>query len=396
MRQRYDVAVVGAGPAGAVLATLVAQAGMRVVVIDAATFPRQKVCGEYLGAGAWPTLEESGGADTVRIVATPVRRVSLVLPRAGDLSAAISAPGPSGPVSVSRYRLDHLLVERAAAAGAEVVLGHRAREVIVERGRVCGVTASSVCADKQSLTIQAGALIAADGRLSHVVQQTGRLKRRGPRLVGFKQHFAADAAGSPAAETLEMHSLPAGYVGVCRVEQDRINVCGVLPRRQMQAARGNFPQALAAWAALQPRLARLIDGDPEQGWKTVADVSTQRARPRLPGVLYIGDACGTIEPLTGHGMTMAIQSAALASRILLSGDGAMLPASVQAAYDAAWDTQFAPTIRRASALGWLLRRPRLIETLTLINWLKAELAGQIFGGLYRRLADGGPALLASK
>jgi flavin-dependent dehydrogenase len=116
----------------------------------------------------------------------------------------------------------------------------------------------------------------------------------------------------------------------------------------------------------------------------MADVATQRARPKLPGVLYLGDACGTIEPLAGQGMAMALVSATLAERLLIETGGEPLSRATQVAYDAAWDAQFAANVRRAFVLGWLLRRPRLVRGMTSVVW--SDLARRIFGSMCHGVA----------
>jgi len=393
MPDRYDVIIVGAGPAGSALATLLARAGQRVALLDAASFPRQKVCGEYLGAGAWPVLEMLGVAPAIQSIAVPVCDVSLVLPTGARLSATVEPPPGAGPargaccttpVALSRYRLDHLLVEAAAHAGAEVMLETRVGDVLIDRDRVCGVAARSSSASSAPLQLQARVLVAADGRNSRIVAQTGQRSRRGPAIVGFKRYAPPeDAAGLPAG-MLEMHSLSGGYVGVCRVEDGQTNLCGVLPRRLVSAARGAFTAAIGNWIGEQPALAHYMDSaNDESRWWTVADVSTQSARPCVAGVLYVGDACGTIEPLTGQGMTMALTAALLASQSLTSAASESLDSEAQVAYDGAWHAQFNPVIRRARAMGWLLRHPRVIQRLTQVDRLRAGLAERIFGQIFR-------------
>src|SRR5580658_8947960 len=286
MPDRYDVIIVGAGPAGSALATLLAHDGRRVALVDAAAFPRQKVCGEYLGAGAWPALRLLGVAPAVHEIAVPVRSVSLVLPTGAKLSAPVesrqathstgrasgtqstseasgnhSTGGANGtaPVALSRYRLDHLLLEAAARAGAEVMLETRVGEVLLEHDRACGVAARSSSASTAPVRLKASAVVAADGRNSRIVAQTGQRYRRGPAVVGFKRYVPADDAGGLAAGMLEMHSLPGGYVGVCRVEDGQTNLCGVLPRRLVSAARGSFTGAIGQWAGQQPSLTRYMN-----------------------------------------------------------------------------------------------------------------------------------------
>ena len=384
MPDRYDVIIVGAGPAGSALATLLAREGRRVALLDAASFPRQKVCGEYLGAGAWPVLEMLGVAPAVHEIAAPVRNVSLVLPTGARLGASVEPRQGAAPVALSRYRLDQLLLEAAGRAGAEVMLETRVGDVSIDHDRACGVAARSSSASSSPLQLKTHALVAADGRNSRIVAQTGQRWRRGPAVVGFKRYAAPDDSAELPPGMLEMHSLPGGYVGVCRVEDGQTNLCGVLPRHLVSAARSSFTAAIGQWTSQLPFLARCVNSaNIDSRWFTVADVSTQTARPCVAGVLYIGDACGTIEPLTGQGMTMAMTSAVLAAQTLSTESSAALDPDAQVAYDVAWHAQFNPAIRRARAMGWLLRHPRVIQRLMQVDRLRTGLAERIFGQVFR-------------
>ncbi len=210
----WDAIVVGAGPAGSTLATLLAQEGWRVILMDAATFPRQKVCGEHLAAGAWPLLTALGVAEKVRAQAVPIVEVNLVASRKHRLTIAATAKDAIAPVTFSRYRFDELLVKHAADAGVEVRLGFRVRSTLIERGEVQGLMASCVSKQESTERFDAPVIIAADGRQSVVVRQTGNVVRHGPRLVGFKRHFPRDSGNiEPCdANSLAMYSLPGGYV----------------------------------------------------------------------------------------------------------------------------------------------------------------------------------------
>ena len=92
MRADYDAIIVGGGPAGATTATLLAQAGWRVAVIEKAQFPRRKVCGEFISATTWPLLRQLGIAGPLLEIAGPVvRRVGLYA-GAAMVSAELSTP----------------------------------------------------------------------------------------------------------------------------------------------------------------------------------------------------------------------------------------------------------------------------------------------------------------
>ena len=116
----YDVAIIGAGPAGSTCAALCAQAGWRTLLIEKTRFPRDKVCGDCLNPECWPILDRLGAADSVR--AEPhsrLTRVTFVSPRGRTLHLPLAA-SDRGEIAIPRRLFDAVLLSRAKALGADV------------------------------------------------------------------------------------------------------------------------------------------------------------------------------------------------------------------------------------------------------------------------------------
>ena len=116
----YDVAIVGSGPAGASCAAFSAMAGLRILLIDRAKFPREKVCGDCLNPNCWPVLERLRGAGEVR--AAPHGKLLSVDFITVD-GSIVSAPLPGGAnaeIAIRRSLLDQILLRRAQSLGVEV------------------------------------------------------------------------------------------------------------------------------------------------------------------------------------------------------------------------------------------------------------------------------------
>jgi 2-polyprenyl-6-methoxyphenol hydroxylase-like FAD-dependent oxidoreductase len=386
MNRKWDAVVVGAGPAGATLAARLGRRGWRVVLVDTARFPRQKVCGEYLSAAVWDLLSELDVEAAVRRHAVPLDTLRLVLPGGQTIDAPFDGPESRRPASLSRFQFDDLLLQHAGACGVEICEGYRVRNIKIDAGRAVGLHAVSTGHKRALLELDADLIVAADGRRSIVVRQTGVAVTRRRGLVGFKQHFRRESFHGPAAPAsagmLEMHSLPGGYVGIGPIENDAWNVCGVMPRRLVRQARGSIDAAWKQWTGDHGPLADFLRQAKRLGpWLTIPEVATLTAVPGISGVLYVGDACGTIEPLAGQGMTMALVGAALAEDYLSTGRE-----DACQAYFAAWQRQFGNHVRRANWLAGLLRRPRLLAALLPLDWLAHRLASTILTRGYRAIS----------
>lgn len=302
-----DVAIIGAGPAGSTLATLLAKSGLSCAIVDRDTLPRDKVCGEFLSYDALPILEWMGAASTIDSAgARKIRRCRIF-----GSSRTYEFQFPEEARGISRMQLDSLLLKNAADHGAMRMDGWTALRV--ERAE-----------DRQALVVEARSgeireirskLIAgAWGRWGRFDKQLGRrfVSDTSHRHFGFKRHYRGIMADS---DSVDLYSFRGGYLGVSAIEQGQTNICGLVHQKRMAGMRGgwkNFVPDIAEESA--PLRALFASHEAEQDEFLTSEPVVFRARePVEGGILMIGDAAGIIDPLTGNGMAMAIQSALLAA-----------------------------------------------------------------------------------
>ena len=288
MADRYDVIVVGGGPAGAACATVCASAGLKTLVLEKALFPRDKVCGDCLNPRCWPVFDRLGITD--RILALPhakLRTVEFIGIGAPRIEFGLVA-GPRGEVAVKRAALDQALLDRAAECGANI-------------RQNCGVIRLEpgwkVESDQGSFT--ARNLVAADGRNSTVARLLRLMPGMKKDRVALQTHLPLQ---SEFAERISLRLLREGYCGVADVGDAQMNLCLV--------SRPANLNALKLWASEHFPLSRA------QPWRTIAPLARRPIVPSHGKLWLIGDAARVVEPFTGEGIYYAIATGELAARHL--------------------------------------------------------------------------------
>lgn len=362
---RFDVAIAGAGPAGGSLALRLARRGMKVALLDAHGFPRDKLCGEYLSPEGAAALERLRLPGDIAGHSHVIRQAQLSTLRGGMVEADLEGDGWPPGLGVSRAQLDERIVREACRAGVAVferahVAGPLLREgcVVGLRGRWTGGA---------PFEVQARATVAANGRHSALVRQTGATRHRDrgrAPFVGLKRHLWMPDGNEPSA-TVGLHLIEGGYAGLCPVGEGLINLCALLPAAAICRHGDDLDRAARERFERNPLLARFCDKSrPAGDWKAVAGVRVEVGRPRLPGILYAGDCQGTVDPLAGQGMTMALLDAERLADWLaqaLAG-GSPIDAALQRARQLAWHRRFDRRIHLCRAFHQLLVHPRLIDT----------------------------------
>jgi flavin-dependent dehydrogenase len=389
----FDVAIAGAGLAGGSLALRLARSGARVALLDASRFPRPKLCGEYLSPEGVEALGRLGLGDRIAEAGgEPIGRVRLSTPRGRVLEAEVSGPGGAMGLGLSRSVLDDRIVSEAQSAGVAVFEGCRVGGAVVEGGRVVGLRARA-SGEAEGFAIRARVVVAADGRHSALVRQTGQTRPRSrlptrPALLGLKRHLRVrDATAAEPAGTVGLHLVPGGYGGTCRIEGDLTNFCALIPESAVNRNRGDLDRATAEVFGSNPTLAGLLGAsEPVGPWKTVAGVRVEISTPTLPGILYAGDCQGTVDPLGGQGMTMALLGAEMLAPIVLEAlakaNGGVSPA-LQRAVLSAWRRRFDRRVRLCRLFHHMLVRPRFID----VACAFPRLAPRVLAGCVRRTRD---------
>jgi flavin-dependent dehydrogenase len=288
-----DVAIIGAGPAGSTLAALLARRGCSVALIDRDTFPRDKLCGEFLSYDALPILEHLG-IDLTRMPA--IDRCRVVSRRQ---TYQFDFPHPAR--GVSRLLLDDLLFRTAIAAGAQ----GRPSTTITSIGEVA-----------------ARVVVGAWGRWGRFDTQLKRafVRDQSHRNFGFKRHYREPRAASRESRVIELYSFDRGYLGVSAIENGQTNICGLVHSSRLAGHKGRWEAFVEEIRREEPHLDAMYQRfEPAQDAFLSSEPVIFRARSAVEeGIFMIGDASGVIDPLTGNGMAMAIQSAVLAAPFVMA------------------------------------------------------------------------------
>jgi len=358
----FDVIVVGAGPAGSATAILLAERGLRILVLDRARFPRPKICGEYLSPETLRILDRLGALKAVDGAgATPLSGMRITAPDGTTVTGAYRRIGAWRPyrdhaLALRREILDAILVDRARTLGIDVRERTRVTDVLVEDGQVVGVEAMD--ADTRVHTFRAPLVVGADGRGSVVAR---RLDLQRPHHWQRMALVTYVSGVRKCGEVGEIFVDPPDYAILNPVAPDRVNMSLVVPRADAAAWSHRLDDFFAARVGQMPHVARRVAGAERVApVQAMGPLAYEVVPPAVGGVLLVGDAAGFYDPLTGEGVFSALRAAELVSEVaadaLAAGD-----CSVErlAAYQRARGRVFTAKARFTRALQFVVARRRL-------------------------------------
>jgi flavin-dependent dehydrogenase len=357
MRHAWDIIIIGGGPAGSTAAALLAQqsraAGhpLSIALFEGKSFPREKVCGEFMGTRLRPVLRRLNLLEEFdRRAGPPITRV---VAHSGQTSIVGELPSDADgawPRAVSRADLDAMLLQRAADSGATVFQSCHVSEITgnADEGFVVSTPHGK---------IHARTVILAHGlaqRPSLAPDETTSPLRR--EYISYKAHFANSFLPENAIAIGGAHGI---YAGLVKSNGDRSSLAFVIRRSRAKRFGPSGDAQLAALLRENAGFSGMLRSAPQiTPWMTSGPLEPGIRTQYHDGRFFVGNAAGEVHALVGEGITLAMRSAALLADTLIQ-TGLTNLHRAGALYTHAWRKQFIPRYAAAQLFANLMMRPAL-------------------------------------
>jgi geranylgeranyl reductase family protein len=307
----FDVAIVGAGPAGSSTAIFLARRGYSVALIDKARFPREKLCGDFLNPANWPMLYE---LDLTRAIFSydheKVTKFRITSYSGAEAEVPLSSRNGEAlfGAGLCRSLLDHTLLQKAVSE--HVVVRQEARVTGLRRDTEGWFLEFD---DANGVgRLHSKIVIGADGRNSWVAHRLGMADGGSMQARSVAFQLRLKWPGGLAGK-VEIHLFPGGYVGLVGVGGDSVNLCLAVDKDRLRHHR-SFERLMESCVALNPHCKEILRRSQCIGaMRSTYPVYFSPRRSYGERVLLVGDAARVTEPVTGEGIYFALKSGALAA-----------------------------------------------------------------------------------
>jgi menaquinone-9 beta-reductase len=311
----YDLIVVGAGPAGCSAAINLARENFKVLIVEQKFFPRDKLCGEFISTECLTYFQQLGVDEPIYTNGATISKTVLYSRSGRSVSIPTKWFGCGDAIGLSRAQMDYLLLRQAKRLGVDSIEGIKVTKPIIESNRVVGV---ELKIEGKSQKIYATIVVDATGRnriLARNFDDQGRDKKR-VELVAFKAHVNR-AYG--AYDSCELYFYKGGYGGLNYVENGVSNLCFIASSEEVRRCKSIAERVMQEVVMTNSRAAKTLSNTQIcSEWSSVAlDSFGLRDPSPTDGLIVVGDAASTIDPFTGSGILMALESGDLSARLII-------------------------------------------------------------------------------
>ncbi|HJT67478.1 MAG TPA: NAD(P)/FAD-dependent oxidoreductase [Pyrinomonadaceae bacterium] len=358
MRNDYNVIIAGAGPAGSSAAIHLATHGLKVLLVEQKKFPRAKLCGEFISPECQGHFQKLGVAREI-VCSDPASISETVFysSRGHHVSVPSSWFGERMALGLSRAVMDEVLLRRAAAVGVEVIEGGSVVGPRINTDCVHGLRLKIGTEEKE---IHAQLTIDATGRARILARKTNHSHQNKPKLIAFKAHFQNTRVASGACE---IYFYRGGYGGLSSIEAGTSNLCFIISAEQVKRCHSDPARVMREMVMQNPRARYTLESaQTTSEWLSASWDQFGRQSPApAKGLLAIGDAAAFIDPFTGSGMLMALESGELAAEVIVRHRDRLESASLATEYTNLYRKKFDSRLKICSLLRRAAFSPRLAE-----------------------------------
>ena len=349
-KQFLDIIVIGGGLAGLCNAIHLSKLGKKVLLIEKNEYPKHKVCGEYISNEVLPYLDflEVNPFD---FGAVRIKKFQLSTTKSNIISAKL----PLGGFGISRYTLDLVLSEKAKENGVTILQDTVSNVTFLKDVFQVETKDNNIFTSKIT--------IGAFGKRSLLDVKMGRnfIQKKSPYL-GVKIHVK----GNFKEDLVALHNFKGGYCGVSKVENNAINLCYITNYATFKQYKNieDFQEQVVFKNNYLKEIFHSSEAIFEKPL-SISQISFETKKPVEDHILMCGDSAGMIHPLCGNGMSMAIQSAQLASKLILNYFNGEIETrkELEKQYIRQWNRKFSLRLKAGHFIAMLFRKDTIASVL---------------------------------
>ncbi|WP_025740491.1 NAD(P)/FAD-dependent oxidoreductase [Aquimarina pacifica] len=349
MKTHSHILIIGGGLAGLTSAIHLGRAGIKVTLLEKDTYPKHKVCGEYISNEVLPYLKTLD-INPSKKGAVSISELLITTQKGHHIQSEL----PLGGFGISRYTLDHFLWEKALAVGVEVI---NTQVIDIQYKNEYFLVKTS-----DNLTIRGTYVIGAYGKRSIIEKALNpkKISKKHPWLA-VKAHYTTNFNENRVA----LHNFKGGYCGLSMVENQKVNACYMVSYQSFKKYKSiadfqkevmyRNPYLEAFFKEAQPEFDKPL---------TISQINFDKKNSVENHIFMTGDAAGLIHPLCGNGMAMAIQSAQILCELLIKdykNPALFSREEIEKQYCKQWSETFSKRLYAGRVLQRILLNPTLQE-----------------------------------